>query len=101
MFMRVQNYTLSVPSASAGVDVNLATVEAVEAILRGAETPVTRYYVRRRLAEIGRGTTPARLNRALGYLVGHGLAVEGSKGLQWTSSGSASLRRAAATGRRL
>jgi hypothetical protein len=83
------------------VDVNLGTVEAIEAILRDAEGPVTRYYVRAHLKQEGRSTTPARLNRALGYLFAHALAIEGTKGIQWTHSGSASLRRAIATGKRL
>lgn len=83
------------------VDVNLGTVEAIEAVLREAEGPVTRYYVRARLKEQGRSTTPARLNRALGYLFAHALAIEGSKGIQWTYSASASLRRASAIGKRL
>lgn len=88
-------------SRASSVDVNLGTVEAVEAILRDAGVPVSRYFLRRKLAEQGRSTTPARLNRALSYLFRHELAIEGSKGVQWTHSGSVSLRRAALTGRRL
>ncbi len=88
-------------AAETGIDVNLGTVEAIEAILREAEGPVTRYYVRTHLKEQGRSTTSARLNRALGYLFSHSLAIEGSKGIQWTQSASASLRRAIATGKRL
>lgn len=92
---------MAATSSRAGIDVNLGTVEAIEAILRDAEGPVTRYYIRQALSEAGRATTPARLNRALGYLIGHALAFEGSKGIQWTRSGSESLRRAALLGRRL
>lgn len=88
-------------TASASVDVNLGTVEAVERVLQDAEGPVTRYYVRKRLSEMGRATTPARLERVLGYLFSHDLAIEGSKGIQWTRSGSDSLRRASVSGREL
>lgn len=80
---------------------NLGTVEAIEAVLREAGAPVTRYYIRRTLADMGRSTTPERLNRALEYLVRLELAFEGSKGLQWTASGSPSLRSAAIHGRKL
>lgn len=83
------------------VDVNLGSVEAVEGILREASVPVSRYFIRKALADEGRSTTPARLNRILVYLIAHDMAVEGSKGVQWTLSGSESLRRAAAQGRRL
>lgn len=85
----------------AEVDVNLGTVEAIEAILREAGVPVTRYYLRKTLGEMGRSTTPERLNRALDYLLRLELAFEGSKGIQWVASGNAGLRAAAATGRKL
>ncbi|MGB0651760.1 MAG: hypothetical protein ACPGQL_01035 [Thermoplasmatota archaeon] len=83
------------------VDVQVATLERVEAVLRAAQGPVSRNHILARLKEQGRGTTSARLNRALGYLFDHAMAVEGSKGIQWTYSQSASLGRARATGRRL
>lgn len=88
-------------SRASSVDVNLGTVEGVEEILRDAGVPVSRYFLRQRLAEQGRSTTPARLNRALSYLFRHELAIEGSKGVQWTFNPSAKLRRAIANGRRL
>ena len=52
-----------------------------------------------RLAESGHATTRQRLNRALAFFFDLGLAVEGSKGVQWTHSDSESLRRAVAKGR--
>ncbi len=83
------------------VDVQVATLERVEAILREAPAPVSRYYIHKKLSEAGSGTTPARLNRALGYLEQHAMIVEGSKGVQWTQSNSPDLANARATGRRL
>lgn len=83
------------------VDVQVGTLERVEAVLRSADAPVSRNYILAALKEQGRGTTSPRLNRALGYLFAHAMAVEGSKGIQWTHSQSPSLARARATGRRL
>lgn len=83
------------------VDVNLATVEAVESILDEVGIPVSRYFIRERLAAAGRSTTPARLNRILDYLFRHKMAYEGSKGIQWTFNTSENLQKAIAKGRRL
>lgn len=83
------------------IDVFLTTVERVEAILRYASVPVSRGHIHRALEAQKAGTTPARLNRALSYLFERGMAVEGSKGIQWTFSQSASLKRARAIGRRI
>ncbi len=82
------------------VDVQVGTLERVEAVLREAPGPVSRNYILSCLKAEGRGTTRPRLNRALGYLFAHAMAVEGSKGIQWTHSQSTSLARARATGRR-
>lgn len=83
------------------IDVQVTTLERVEAILRDASGPVSRNYIHERLREQHAGTTPARLNRALQYLYDHRMIVEGSKGIQWTFSGNPRLRRAAALGRRI
>jgi hypothetical protein len=83
------------------VDVNLGTVEAVEQILRKAEEPVSKYYILEELRKKGKSSNDPRVERALGYLYAHSLAVKGSKGIQWTHSDSESLKRAAATGREL
>lgn len=82
-------------------DVNLGTLRNVEAVLRHASIPVSRYYLLKELERAGRGTTQARLNVALRYLIDHEMAIEGSKGLQWTHSESPSLHRAVALGRRV
>lgn len=82
-------------------DVTLRTVERVQALLQGAEAPVSRNWLLDQLADHGHTTTRQRLNRALGYLFGLELAVEGSMGIQWTHTKSESLRRAQATGREL
>lgn len=83
------------------IDVQLTTVERVEAILREASVPVSRGFIHHALEARKAGTTSARLNRALDYFFKRGMAVEGGKGIQWTFSQSASLKRARAIGRRV
>jgi len=90
----------SARSATSSPDVNLGTVELVEGLLRKAGVPVSRNWILGQLERRGHSTTRARLNRALGYFFHLGVAVEGSKGVQWTHTDSESLRRAAALGRR-
>jgi hypothetical protein len=83
------------------VDVNLATVEVVQSILERASVPVSRNWLLERLREEGRATTRPRLNRALTYFFDLGVAVEGSKGVQWTHNSSPQLLYALAVGKRL
>lgn len=83
------------------VDVNLSTVEAVQAILEKSPGPVSRNWILEQLKKGGRTTVRQRLNRVLRFFFGLGLAIEGSKGIQWTHSGSASLQRALSSGRPL
>lgn len=83
------------------VDVQVTTLERVEAVLRTAGVPVSRNFIHEKLKALHAGTTPARLNRALQYLYDHRMIVEGSKGIQWTFGGQEKLRRAAAIGRRI
>ena len=83
----------SVPApARPAIDVQLHTVEKVEAILREAGGPVKRARIHEELRKQNAGTTPARLNRVLQYLYDHRMIVEGSKGIQWTVSRGAALR---------
>ena len=82
-------------------DINLATVENIQALLQKAGVPVSRNWLLAELSKRGRTTSRPRLNRALNFFLDLGLAVEGSKGIQWTHSTSPSLQRARATGRRL
>lgn len=82
-------------------DVNLSTVENVRRLLAKAGAPVSRNFLLAELAKGGHTTSRPRLNRALNFFLDLGLAVEGSKGVQWTHNNSASLKRAQATGRRL
>lgn len=84
-----------------GPDVMLSTVERVQALLQEAETPVSRNWLLDQLSEHGHTTTRQRLNRALEHFFVLELAVEGSKGIQWTHNTSQSLRGALATGREL
>ena len=92
---------MAATSTRTNPDVNLGTVQAVQAILEKAEAPVSRYYILKALAKSGHTTIQSRLNRALDYFFSLGLAIEGSKGIQWTHNTSESLRRAVATGKRL
>ncbi len=83
------------------VDVNVGTLRNVEEVLRGASVPVSRYFILEKLRNEGCSTNQPRLNVALAYLFDHELAIEGEKGIQWVHSGSASLRKAIASGRRV
>jgi hypothetical protein len=82
-------------------DVTLGTTEIVMSLLQEAGDPVSRNWLLDRLKESGHTTSRARLNRALEFCIDHGLAIEGSKGIQWTHSTSPSLLRTLATGRRV
>ena len=82
-------------------DVNLATVEVIQALLEEAETPVSRNWLLERLRESGHSTTRPRLNRTLNHFFHLSLAVEGSKGVQWTHNMSPSLLYPIAKGKRL
>lgn len=70
-------------------------------LLQEAGEPVSRNWLLNRLKDTGHTTTRARLNRALAFCLDHGLAVEGSKGIQWTHTMSPSLLRALAKGKRV
>lgn len=82
-------------------DVTLGTTEVVMSLLEEAGDPVSRNWLLQRLKESGHTTSRSRLNRALDFCIEHGLAVEGSRGIQWTHTTSPSLLRAQAKGRRL
>jgi hypothetical protein len=62
---------------------------------------LSRNQILRRLETSGHATTRQGLNRDLSFFFDLGLAVEGTKGVQWTRSDSEGLTRAAAEGRRL
>lgn len=70
-------------------------------LLQEAGDPVSRNWLLLRLKESGHTTSRARLNRALDFCFEHALAIEGSKGIQWTHSTSPSLLRSLAKGRRV
>jgi len=84
-----------------GPDVALTAIERVRGLLERSTVPMSRNELLRRLEESGHATTRQRLNRGLASFVDLGVAVDGSRGVQWTHSDSEGLRRAAATGRRL
>jgi hypothetical protein len=88
-------------AAVASPDITLSTVENVRRVLEESSVPMSRNQLLDRLAEQGHTTTRPRLNRALNFFIDLGLAFEGSKGVQWTDSGSPSLERARRTGRKL
>ena len=84
-----------------GPDVALTTIERVRGLLERSRAPMSRNELLRRLGKSGHATTRQRLNRVLSFFIDLGLAVDGSKGVQWTHSDSEDLRRAVAAGRRL
>lgn len=86
---------------SNSVDVNLSTAEFVQSLLEREGIPVSRNWLLARLKESGHSTSRPRLNRVLNHYLKLGLAVEGSKGVQWTHNLSPQLLHAIATGRRL
>jgi hypothetical protein len=83
------------------LDVTLGTAEEVRRLLEDAGIPVSRNWLLGELAKRGHSTTRQRLNRALDFYFDLGMAVEGSKGVQWTHNESPSLARAVALGRRV
>lgn len=70
-------------------------------LLQEAGGPVSRNWLLDRLRESGHTTSRIRLNRALKFCFDLGLAIEGSKGIQWTHTTSPSLLKALAKGKRL
>jgi len=82
-------------------DITLGTTEGVMSLLREAGDPVSRNWLLSQLKNSGHTTSRARLNRALNFCFEHGLAIEGSKGVQWTHTTSPSLLRALVKGNRL
>lgn len=85
----------------APVDVNLSTAEFVQSMLEGTGIPVSRNWILGKLREAGLSTTRPRLNRILAHYFRLGLAIEGSKGVQWTQNSSPQLLYAIAAGKRL
>ena len=92
-------YTLVQRTRRPSPDVNLHTVETVRALLMQAKIPVSRNWLLERLAARGQATTRQRLNRAIGFFLELGVAIEGSKGVQWTHWESPKLERARLFGR--
>jgi hypothetical protein len=70
-------------------------------ILAEVGEPVSRNWLLERLKESGHTTSRTRLNRALKFCFDLELAIEGSKGIQWTHSTSPSLLKALAKGKRV
>lgn len=92
---------MALAQSASRVDVTLGTTELVMSLLHEAGDPVSRNWLRQRLKDSGHTTSRARLNRALTFCLELGLAVEGSKGVQWTHSTSPSLMRSLSHGRRI
>ena len=92
---------MAVASSARRVDVTLGTTEVVMSLLQGAGDPVSRNRLLAELKASGHTTTRARLNRALEFCFEMGLAIEGSKGIQWTHTTSPSLLRSLARGKRV
>lgn len=82
-------------------DITLGTTEVVMSLLQEAGEPISRNRLLDELRKSGHTTSRARLNRALKFCLEFELAVEGSKGVQWTHTTSPSLMRALSKGKRL
>jgi hypothetical protein len=83
------------------IDVNLSRAELVQSLLEKAGAPVNRNWLLDQLKRAGHTTTRPRLNRALRHYFRLGMAIEGSKGVQWTHNLSPQLLYALAVGKRL
>lgn len=92
---------MAVSRALRSPDVTLGTTEIVMSLLQEAGDPVSRNWLLERLKASGHTTSRARLNRALRFCFDLSLAVEGSKGIQWTHTTSPSLLRALSKGKRV
>ena len=92
---------MTVPSSRSRIDVDLGAAEAVITLLRRAGDPVSRDWLLEQLIDLGRTTTHAQLDRILRFCFHLGLAVEGSKGIQWIHTASPSLLQALSNGKRL
>ncbi|MCW6167080.1 MAG: hypothetical protein LVQ64_01350 [Thermoplasmatales archaeon] len=92
---------MAVSRPTHGIDVTLGTTEVVMSLLQEAGNPVSRNWLLERLKQAGHTTSRVRLNRALQFCFDLGLAVEGSRGIQWTHTTSPSLLHALSKGKRL
>ena len=77
--------------AHEGANPTLETIEYIRAILRAAETPISRNEILRKLAAWGHSTTRQTLNAAIAFLGADGNVAEGSKGVLWLSEPSPKL----------
>jgi hypothetical protein len=93
--------SMAVASSPKRVDVTLGTTEVVMSLLQEAGDPVSRNWLLDRLQESGHTTSRDRLNRALKFGFDLGLAIEGSKGIQWDHTTSPSLLKTLAKGKRI
>jgi len=89
------------PQDESEPDLALGTVNRVRRVLERSGIPMSRNKVLLALQRSGHATTRQGLNHTLAFFFEFGLAVEGSKGIQWTQSESASLPRAVAAGRKV
>jgi len=76
----------------------LKTVMAIEDVVRGAETAVSRNQI---LAKLETGVMRSTLNVALGYLEKRGMVLETKKGFIWTFNPNAALAKAEREGLRV
>jgi len=87
----------SKPPHKARIEVTVGVIERVIVVLKKADVPVSRSHILRALAARGHGTNSPRLHRALQFLFDQGMAIEGSKGVQWTHTTNLELLQAAAS----
>lgn len=87
--------------ARPGANPTLESIEYVRAILRSAESPVSRNEIQRTLATWSHSMGRQSLNAAIKFLAADGSVAEGSKGLIWVPEASPDLARAVRAGRSL
>lgn len=78
--------------ARKGANPTLMTIELIRGALRQMHAPVSRNRLLELLSAWGHGTSRQSLNAALGLLMGDGLVMEGSKGLQWVPEAEGNIR---------
>jgi hypothetical protein len=92
---------MAVASPAHQLDITLGTTEVVMSLLHEAGDPVSRNWLLDQLKRLGHTTTRARLNRALQFCFDLHLAIEGSKGIQWTHTTAPGLLRTLTKGKRV
>lgn len=99
--MRKRIHAPPLEFARPGANPTLESIEYVRAILRSAETPISRNKILRVLSDWSHSMTRQSLNAVLKFLAADGSIAEGSKGLIWVPETSPALVAALSKSRNL